>query len=46
MIYLVHEQVLKLYVASSSVHWLYEKEVMLQRVPKKAYLVYIFEFES
>jgi hypothetical protein len=24
----------------------YKKEVMLQRVPKKAYLFYIFDFES
>jgi hypothetical protein len=46
MIYLVHEQVLKLYVASSAVHSLYKKEVMLQKVPKKAYLFYVFEFES
>jgi hypothetical protein len=43
---LVYEQVLKLFVASSIVHFLYKKEVMLQGVPKKAYLFYIFEFES
>jgi hypothetical protein len=41
MIYLVYEQVLKLYVASSVIHCPYKKEVMLQRVPKKAYLFYI-----
>jgi hypothetical protein len=46
MVYLVYEQVLKLYVASSAFHCLYKKEVMLQRIPKKAYLFYIFEFES
>jgi hypothetical protein len=46
MIYLVYGQVLKLYVASSAFHCLYKKEVMLQRVPKKDYLFYIFEFES
>jgi hypothetical protein len=46
MVYLVYEQVLKLYVASSAFHCLYKKEVMLQRVPKKTYLFYIFEFES
>jgi hypothetical protein len=46
MTYLVHEQVLELYVASSAIYWLYKKEVMLQRVPKKTYLFYIFEFES
>jgi hypothetical protein len=46
MIYLVCEQVLKLYVALSAFHYLYKKEVMLQWVPKKAYLFYIFEFES
>jgi hypothetical protein len=46
MIYLVLEQILKLCVASSAVHCLYKKEVMLQRVPKKAYLFYTFEFES
>jgi hypothetical protein len=46
MIYQVHEQVLKLCMASSAVHWLYEKEEMLQRIPKKAYLFYVFEFES
>jgi hypothetical protein len=44
MIYLVYEQVLKLYVASSVFH--FKKEVMLQRVSQKAYLFYIFEFES
>jgi hypothetical protein len=38
MIYLVYEQVLKLYVASSVIHCLYKNEVMLQRVPMKAYL--------
>jgi hypothetical protein len=37
----MYEQVLKLYVASSVIHYLYKKEVMLQRVPKKAYLFYI-----
>jgi hypothetical protein len=41
MIYLVYEQVLKLYVALGAIHCLYKKEVMLQRVPMKAYLVYI-----
>jgi hypothetical protein len=46
MIYLVHEQGLKLYVASSAVHLHYKKEVMLQRVPKRLYLFYTFEFES
>jgi hypothetical protein len=46
MIYLVHEQVLKLCVASSAVHWHYKKEVMLQKVPKKLYLFYTFEVES
>jgi hypothetical protein len=46
MVYLVYEQVLKLYMASSVFHCLYKKEVMLQGVPKKAYLFYIFEFES
>jgi hypothetical protein len=46
MIYLVHEKGLKLRVESSAVHWLYKKEVMLQRVPKKIYLFYTFEFES
>jgi hypothetical protein len=46
MIYLVHEQVLKLCVASSAVLSLYKKEVMLKRVPKKVYLFYTFEFES
>jgi hypothetical protein len=46
MIYLVYEQVLKLYAESSVIHCLYKKEVILQRVPKKAYLFYIFEFES
>jgi hypothetical protein len=38
MVYLVYEQVLKLYVASSVFHCLYKKEVMLQGVPKNAYL--------
>jgi hypothetical protein len=42
----MYERVLKLYVVSSAFHCLYKKEVMLQRVPKKAYLFYIFEFES
>jgi hypothetical protein len=46
MIYLVYKQVLKLCVASSAFHCLYKKEVMLQKVPKKAYLFYNFEFES
>jgi hypothetical protein len=46
MIYLVYEQVLKMYVASSVIHCLYKKEVMLQRVPKKTYLFYILYFES
>jgi hypothetical protein len=41
MIYLVYEQVLKMYVASNVIHRLYRKEVMLQRVPKEAYLFYI-----
>jgi hypothetical protein len=40
MIYLVYEQVLKLYVASSEIHCLYKK-VMLQRVSKETYLFYI-----
>jgi hypothetical protein len=46
MVYLVYGQVLKLCMASSGVHGLYKKEVMLHRVPKKAYLFYTFEFES
>jgi hypothetical protein len=46
MIYLVYEQVLKLYVSSSAFHYLYKKEVIVQKVPKKAYLFYIFVFES
>jgi hypothetical protein len=46
MVYLVYERVLKLYMASSVFHCLYKKEVMVQRVPKKAYLFYIFDFES
>jgi hypothetical protein len=46
MIYLVYEQVLKLYVASSAFHCLDKNEVMVQRVPKKAYLFYILVFES
>jgi hypothetical protein len=46
MVYLVYEQVLKLYVASRVFHCLYKKEVMLKGVPKEANLFYIFEFES
>jgi hypothetical protein len=43
MVYLVYEQVLKLYVASSVIHCLYKKEAMVQRVPKKVFLFHIFE---
>jgi hypothetical protein len=46
MIYLEYEQELKLYVASSVIHWVSKKEGMLQKGSHEGLIILYFEFES